>query len=212
LFNKATISNYLSYASLASALVFLLTIISVHIVPNDLSFVQHPLSLYALGNNGAIIETGFYAIAISQVLLACIISIHFRLTAGSIFLLLAGLGVLSVAIFPVQPASADLLTRLPHVIGAVMQFLFFPVALLLLTKHMPPSGPRKYTLFTGYFTAVMFVIVLSMFVLKQRMEISFFGLVEKTDIVVITLWIITLSYISSRPIFMQNLFYIKRDL
>lgn len=204
-----------SWLALIFSVYFAISVIVAHITKTDLDFLKHTLSYYALGNKGLVLTVGFYSIGLSQILIAFMLVRTItttRIKYAAVFLALAGVGAFLVATFPKQPDTADLILRLPHISGAIMQFLFFPVALLSLTRTLKPSKCRNYTLYTGIFTAVMFFVVLSLFILKSKINIPVFGLVEKIDILSITCWLIFISYVMTRTSPLQNLFNAKDPL
>lgn len=187
--------NFPALISLTCAVWFLISTIIIHIIRNDLDFIEVALSTYAIGNGGMILESGFYSIGLSQLLIAGILFAQADVKkAAALSILLAGLGVIVVGVFPTYIEPVDITIRLPHIAGATMQFLFFPVALLLLNRNMSAGSFRRYTMTTGVFTAVMFFLVLLLFIVSQRVEIGFFGLVEKLNIVAINIWLLLMSW------------------
>lgn len=186
-----------------------MSMIVAHIIKTDLDFIKHTLSYYALGDKGLVLTIGFYSIGLSQILISFLLVRNVSATRtnyAAVFLALAGVGTLLVATFPKQPDTADLILRLPHIAGAIMQFLFFPAALLSLVKAIKKTTHRNYTLYTGLFTAVMFFVVLSLFILKSKINIPVFGLIEKIDILAITCWLIFISYVMTRTSLLQSSF------
>jgi len=179
------------------AVFFTATIIFAHIATQDLALLTDTLSHYALDKHGLVLVLGFYAIGLTQLLLAFLLFGHDETKwpiAVSVFLLLSGLGVVAVALFPTLPPPATLMERLPHILGAVMQFLFFPLAALALATGMN-TGPRKtYTRLTGSITGILFVIILALFVSPSMKDFSYFGLIEKADILIINFWLIIMSF------------------
>jgi hypothetical membrane protein len=148
--------------------------------------------MYALGNYGYIITSGFYAIAAAQLLLAypLIATQH----SAAIYLASAGIGVLLVAVFPASPVPLELVSRLPHTIGALMQFLFFPLAVFSISNRLAAGSFRRYSIFTAYMTAILFIVLLILFVIRTRTGDAVFGLLEKSDILLINLWLIAYAY------------------
>lgn len=197
-----TKSNFiLSSLAFYLSVYFLITIFYAHVVKLDLDIIDNTLSYYALGEHGLVLTTGFYSIGLSQVLLAkTFVSFaeNSRLKLVAIFMFLAGLGAILVALFPKQPDTAELVERLPHIIGAITQFLFFPLAVLSLHSLLRPGALKRYTSITGYFTLVMFAVLLSLFILKSSLPVHGFGLLEKLNIFAITFWILFISNRLSR--------------
>jgi len=177
------------------AIFFTLTILFAHIVTNDLNIASDTLSRYALDEHGVILVLGFYAIGLTQLLLAILLfSGSTKLGFDSICLALSGLGVIVVALFPTQLPPATVLERLPHIAGAVMQFLFFPLAALALSSKMSHTPRKTTTRLTGSVTGILFVIILVLFVSPSMKDFKYFGLIEKVDILVINFWLIFISF------------------
>ena len=187
--------NLPALISLACAVWFAISTIIIHIIRSDLDFIEVALSVYAIGNGGMVLESGFYSIGLSQLLIAGILFVQADVKKIAVLsILLAGSGVIIVGIFPTYIEPVDIVIRLPHIAGATMQFLFFPLALLLLNRNMSAGSFRRYTVTTGVFTAIMFFLILLLFIVSQSVEIGFFGLVEKLNIVAINAWLLFMSW------------------
>lgn len=189
--------------SFLCAVFFTLTIVIAHSLSDELPPLSATLSLYALEEYGFILELGFYAIGLTQLLLAFL---FFKRTDAkqlkfvSLFLLFAGLGVIIAATFPTLRPPASINDRLPHIIGAVMQFLFFPIAVLLLSAKMQIGNLKTYTKLTGVITVLLFITMLFLFFTPVMKDFGYFGLIEKADILIINLWLILMSFILYRTI------------
>jgi hypothetical membrane protein len=190
----------LNLVALLCALVFFSSIFVAHVLKPDLDWVSQTLSMYALDDYGYVINTGFICIGLTQILLATALFIGkpFDVTKAAGLLLGAGLGVLLVAIFPTKAHPADLVSQLPHIIGAIMQFLLFPFAALAIARAMNAGRFKSYSLVTAYATMKLFIVVLVLFFIKFTIDIPFFGLVEKIDILAINLWLIGFAFYTLR--------------
>lgn len=191
---QSTLAALLSFVL---AVFFSLTFVIAHVVTDNLAPLSNTLSHYALEEHGYIVELGFYAIGLSQLLLAFLLFSHIkteRLPLASIFLLLAGLGAIIVASFPTLPAPASLVSRLPHITGAMMQFSLFPLAALMLSRKLPVGPFKTYSQLTGIIAAVLFIVMLALFLSLSMKDFAYFGLIEKIDILVINFWLILLSF------------------
>ena len=186
----------LNLVALLCALVFFFSIIIAHLLKPDLNWISQTLSMYALGDYGYIINTGFVCIGFTQILLAIALTMArpFNTTKAAGFLSAAGVGVLLVALFPTEAQPADLVSQLPHIAGAIMQFLLFPFAALAIARPMPAGPLKTYSLVTGYATMKLFIVILVLFFIKFTIDIPFFGLVEKIEILAINLWLITFAF------------------
>ncbi len=166
------------------------------------------LSWYAIGDSGYIINLGFYCFAVAEIACAALFVLNTRLSiiSGPLFFWLAGIGALLVAIFPVQSPTAEVVSRLPHVLGAIMQFMFFPLALIGIKDCIQDGRLKRYTRLTANVTAVLFVILLSLLFLRPVFEIAFYGLMQKTNILFITSWMVVFSFVSIR----SNIFKVEK--
>jgi len=178
------------------ALAFTLSAIATHLLKTELNWLNQTLSQYALGEHGLIITVGFYCIGLTQILLAISFMIFNQATIskGALLLFTAGLGVFVAALFPTQPPSADMLTRLPHIAGASAHFLLFPLAVLALTPSLAAGRLKSFSWVVGYITLVFFIALLVFFVMKPMLNIAFFGLLEKLNIFIINSWLLVFSY------------------
>lgn len=169
----------------------------MHIATEELTLLSDTLSRYALEEHGYVLTLGFYAIGLTQLLVAFLLFGHAetkRPVAVSVFLILSGLGAIAVAFFPTLPPPATVIERLPHITGAVLQFLFFPLAALTLAPNMKTGSHKAYTWLTGSITGILFVIILALFVSPSMKDFSYFGLIEKTDILIINFWLIFATF------------------
>ncbi|MEW4982158.1 MAG: DUF998 domain-containing protein [Cycloclasticus sp.] len=182
-----------------NALLFTMSVVITHLLKTELNWINHTLSQYALGEHGLIITVGFYCIGFTQVLLATSFMIFNQAAAsrGALLLFAAGLGVFVVALFPTQPPSADMLTRLPHIAGASAHFLLFPLAVLALTPSLDAGRLKSFSFMVGYVTLIFFIVLLALFVMKPIIDTPFFGLFEKVNILIINIWLLVFSYDSN---------------
>jgi len=193
-------SDSVSFIALICAIWFAISSIYLQIIRTDLDIVKDALSLYAIGSGGFILETGFYSIGITQILIAFML---FKKNAGkkasATAMFLAGLGAVIVGVMPTHVEPVDIIVKLPHVIGATMQFVFFSIAVLLLSKNLCSDGFRRYTISTGIITTMLFILILFLFIVSSKIEINFFGFVEKLEIYAINLWLMAISWKLGRP-------------
>lgn len=190
----------LPYLVFFCAAVFLVDMFLIHFIKPELNWTSETLSQYALGDGGYIINVGFYSFAIAQFVWAASLVLQNRMPVIHVPLLffLAGSGAFLVATFAVQPDSAEMTTRLPHIAGAVMQFMFFPLALMGIKNFIQDGRAKHYTQLTAHITFLLFVIILILFIFKSTPEFQFFGLIEKINILFITLWMVIFPFVSVR--------------
>ena len=193
-------SELISVIALIGVVWFVVASVYLQIIRTDLNVIRDALSLYAIGKSGFILETGFYSIGITQILIAYLLLKNKGVNKYSVIsLFLAGVGVIAVGVFPTHVEPVDSLVKLPHIVGATMQFVFFPVALLVLLKDLSNSRFRRVTTLSGVITAVLFITIAVLFFVSSTIEINFFGLIEKLEIYVIDIWLICIASKLSKP-------------
>jgi hypothetical protein len=197
----------LSYFIFISSIIFLIDIFLIHLIRSDLDWVSTTLSWYAVGDNGYILAAGFCLFAGAEITCSVLLVLNARLPVfyGQLFFSAAGIGALLATVFPVQSPTVDLVLRLPHIMGAIMQFMFFPLALIGIYKYIQDGHIKRYTRLTATVTSVFFIILLTLLFLRPIYEIAFYGLLQKIDILFITLWMIMFSFVSMR----SNIFKVE---
>lgn len=191
-------STFIALLAFFCAIFFTATIVFAHVFTEKLSPLSSTLSLYALEEHGYILELGFCAIGLTQVLLAFILfsqAAEQRLILIPTFFALAAIGAIAVAAFPTLPAPASIADRLPHIIAAVMQFLFFPLAAFMLSFQMKHGFIKAYTWVTGLMTALLFMVMLIFFLSPSLKNFAYFGLIEKIDILAINFWLVFICFV-----------------
>lgn len=174
--------------AVATALWFCVAFILVHVVRDDLSLWHTTLSIYAVGPAGWVLTIGFYAIAITQLLIAWR---FFQLRQSTTDLLIVALLVVA-ATGAVLVATFPYTIKPPHNTGAILQLGLFPVFLVLrVWLH------RDDVLWT--FSAVMALFCTTGFLLMlwdalDILDLVSFGLVEKAEIIFIALWLLVYSW------------------
>jgi hypothetical protein len=190
----------LSYFIFISSVIFLIDVFIIHLIKYELDWVSTTLSWYAVGDNGYILAAGFCLFAGAEIACSVLLVLNARLSVfyGPLFFSAAGIGALLATVFPVQSPTVDLVSRLPHIMGAIMQFMFFPLALIGIYKYIQDGHIKRYTRLTATVTSVFFIILLTLLFLRPIYEIAFYGLLQKIDILFITLWMIMFSFVSMR--------------
>ena len=200
--------NKLSLIGFFTALYFVISTVIIHFIRNDLTFVFHSLSRFAVGEYSEILQIGLIGIGISEIIIAInLIKKTKKAKRGSIFLFLAGTGAMMVAIFPVNIEGAYDLNNIIHTIGVIIQFICFSISLIYLNKIFVPKKIKLYTLITGLTTLILFIISLILFFIIFTDELSLWGLYEKIMITIIYAWIqiITFKMLKLNPFYIKNI-------
>lgn len=184
------------YSRLTFALVmwFGITAVVVHIVRDDLVLWERNLSIYAVGPAGWLLVSGFYAIALAQILIA--LRLHqLRQSAGDlliVFLLaMAAFGVTLVAYYPYT-------IRTPHNLGAAMQLGLFPIFLWLRVFLHRGDALWRFTLLMAVLSSSTFVVLV--WNGETDYNIGTTALAQKSEILVNSLWLLVYAwYMPARP-------------
>lgn len=176
------------YLALSTALFFCFSFVLVHFVRDDLDLLRTTLSIYAVGPAGWVITLGFYAIAITEFLIAwrflqmCQTTGDLVITA---LLALAAIGAVLVAAFPYT-------VKLPHNTGAVLQLGLFPLFLLLRVWLHRDDVKWTFSAVIAFLCSLCFLLML-----WDGLEIYNFvslGMAQKSEIICIALWLVIYSW------------------
>lgn len=174
-------------AAFACGSYFLVASILIHILRPDLSLVSEPLSRFAIGDFSIIITMGFFAIGACEVL----IGINDKSTRlGSIFIILAGISVIIVALLKTDIGETVTIRGYIHNWSALSEFTWFPVAVFFIAGQMRPGVLKTYSMVTAVVTLGIMVTMVALFDTKTM---SFFEAIQKVNIFAITAWLIVYS-------------------
>lgn len=188
--------NLYRNVAFASILWFCLTFIVVHIVRDDLSLWRQTLSIYAVGPAGWLLTTGFYSVALTQLLIAYRL-FQRRQSAGDplvvILLVLAAVGTVLVAIFPYT-------IKTPHNIGAAMHLILFPLFLWLhVWLHRHDVLWTFSVVMAALSTAALLLLIWNG---ETDYNLGTSAMAQKAEIFVIALWLLVYTWRSPtlRPV------------
>lgn len=189
--------KWLAYLALLGSWIYTVAFVTVHVVPTRMNLFSDTISMYALDRYGFVITFGFYCIGVTQLCLALVLFNRYdqgRWKMISAMLLLAGVGMFVVAIFPTLPPPASIADRFEHLFGALLQFICFPIAVVLLARKLPKGFFQQYTWFTGVGSAALIVLMLALFLIPSLEDFAYFGFIEKIDVVMINFWLTAMSW------------------
>ncbi|HNT30630.1 MAG TPA: DUF998 domain-containing protein [bacterium] len=162
----------------------------VHLVRMDLNALRHSISRYAYGAEGSLLRIGMILIGTAQILLGYNLPRHYRAKriarAG---LVVAGIGILLAALFPVDLYSRWSTTSILHNLGGFVQFIFLPLALLAITQAIDDAMIKNKTHKVGRLTIFFTVVSGILFYISNAFGTSFFGLVQKIAVILMAYWI-----------------------
>jgi hypothetical protein len=171
---------------------FLLSIGIIHLIRADLPAASAALSRYAIGPYGGLLTTGIYSIGLAEIFLSIGLVGSQNVSLGNVLLICAGISACMVATFHIEFPQKTFKGYL-HDLGAGMQFLFFPFALLQL-KNIFPHGPLY--VFTELVVLGNFLLLLPiayLYFTKATHQEEYFGLIQKTNIILMSVWVMVVS-------------------
>lgn len=174
------------------AFLFLVSLIGVHFLKNDLHFSHNALSKYAFGRYGWVTSLGLYSIGTSQILLSLGLAQVYSFSIGNLLLIGAGMGALGSALFKME-LPIKTIYGLLHRWAAALQFVCFPVALLFLSQHFLEMELRVFTLGICCLTFILLLYLYNAFRNENAHTLSHYGTVQKTNIIVMTSWVMVVS-------------------
>jgi hypothetical membrane protein len=172
------------------ALYYLVSAVLIHFLRPDLSFVADPLSRFAIGEYSLVLTTGLICIGLCEVLIG-IVSGPTRV--GPALMFVSGICVILVGIFPMDIDRLSTVHGYVHFFAATIQFLFFPLSLFFMVRSNDRFVLKSYTLLTAVCTFVLFILII---VFNYDKTPDIFGLVQKTDILFITAWLLVHSAVN----------------
>lgn len=182
-----------AFAFIGSNLFFISIVLS-HFLKLDLRFKKDALSKYALGTYGWVISIGLYSIGLVQIVLAFALVNAFGFSSGNMLLVLTGIGAMVVALCKMEHPR-ETFRGYVHIFGAGIQFLFFPFALLQLSGYFLGSTLYTLTLMICSLNFLSVGFILFFFLTNTTHESRYFGLIQKTNIVSMNLWVVLVSFL-----------------
>jgi hypothetical protein len=138
---------------------------------------------------------GFIFFGLSEILLGYTIYRNSKkFNHHSLLIVLAGTGVFMATVFSMDINGKPTLAGNLHFIGAIVQFILFPVFCLSAYKNPLTAILNKWSAFVGISSLFMFILMAVAIYLKDDM---LFSITEKVDILIFTVWlmIMELSYL-----------------
>jgi hypothetical protein len=137
---------------------------------------------------------GLYAIGLAEISLAVALATVFKLSPGTTLLAIAGAGAVLVATFKMEYPKKTYQGYI-HVIGAGMQFVAFPLALLLLATHFTTSSLHSFTMIISSINGLLFLWIFYFTLTNTTHQVPYFGLIQKINILLMSLWVLTVSMV-----------------
>ncbi len=156
----------LAVASIVGPIIFAMVALVQSLLQPDHSLVAHPISALAAGPSGWVQDVNF--LVFGSFMIAYAIGLHLGVrptrwgVVGLAFLVLSGVGLVWVGLFPATDATGAFdENRVLHIPGFIMTFLGGGIGLILMSRRMA-GDPRwrslaTYALATGIAMLVLFL-------------------------------------------------------
>jgi uncharacterized membrane protein YozB (DUF420 family) len=187
---------------------FVVVIVALHFLRDDLSPMSNPTSQYAVGRYGFLMTTAFFSMSVAS--FSLLIGLYKRISKpaqSSIGLTLLGIwavGVLVAMLFPLNPEGTEATTTsVIHRINGPLVFLSLSIGAILVSrsfrrdKNWRPFYPTALTL---SFTMLLFFIITG---INVALKSGFEGLCQRVFLVVFSTWFI-LTAMHLRSLIMEN--------
>ena len=179
--------------SLVCSFLFGISFVLIHLLRKDLKFSQVALSEYALGKYDWVLTIGLYAVGVAQVTLAlALVQQPGPASIGHLLLIAGGAGAWAVAAFETETLKRTSREYL-HELGALIQFACFPAALWFMRGTFDNTLLNNLTTFVAITSSILLFVI----VYKQAHKLTNrpsedFGLVQKTNIILMYAWLVAI--------------------
>ena len=167
--------------ALICGIYFLIAFITTSIL-KKYSFKKEVLSKYALGKYSWIMFLAFLATITEEFLLGFQFIQEDSVFSG-LFLIIAGIGMCLVTFIRYEGSKNK---RKIHEIGAMIQFISFPLALLSLYI----MNQDKFSLIIGSITIILATLIIPLNKEYLKGKITNYGLIQKINILLMDFWLI----------------------
>jgi len=184
----------------ATTLLFIGEMVAVHLIYSDRTFNTNPLSIYALGPYWYLITSGFIFCAINYALLAGLFwSVGARecrrFRWGVFALLFLSFDTLIIAAFPADFGPVVSVRGWIHEVAAYLHFTVLPVACLGLSCGLRHPTFARHNRIAAAFALLLVAIGLAIvWDTWLRTDDHYYGVLQKTLIFVIQLWVLYASW------------------
>ncbi len=174
----------------------ILALIVIHILREDGNFIKNSLSNYAASEYGYIASIAFYLFAFVNITIGILfIDIKNKyIKIGSILFLLSGLFTVLLTIFHVDGNGIiETYREYIHVISACLLFITYPLLILFNGSQFRTRRLRVYSIASALIVTILTmigIIFASQNLNTGLLETTLLGLLEKTGVLIIVIWII----------------------
>ena len=169
---KSIVLKILAGLALLSGVYFLTVVGVLHLVRSDLNPISEPISFYRQNESSWYLTSGFLLVGAGEIVLAYLLPIVLPTVKlpGRFLLVLSGVGVMMLGI---QREGTV------HLLGALLQAILFPVALLLLADALADSFERRFSRFVSLTNMALFPLLMLAFAHSPLLYPTYSGISAK---------------------------------
>jgi hypothetical protein len=174
---------------------FIILTILLHLLNPEADALRFPLSIYRYALQGNLLITGLIMISMAE----WILGILFIFTKNVLDKWLAvcmgimGLSALLTGIFRMDIPPVHSVPGIIHIYAAIVQFVLFPVSMLLYSKGSFKPRTRNLVFGSGIFIVIMLLFMAYVVFTENPFLLKYYGLIQKLYIFLITLWLMVLA-------------------
>lgn len=186
------ITTLLANSSIVSAAIAGLIVVIIHLSNRDYDIISQPMSYYAVGANGYLMQVGILAFAASVLTLSPALarSVPGLSRTGIAVLQIAGASLVVAAIFPTDVTVDALPITLVGLIHTAASYLFSPCLVtgaLLLSRRFDDVRLRHAPTFALAIASWVSLIVLT---IVNLLDLQIGGMGQRIFLAMILLWLI----------------------
>lgn len=174
--------------TLIFSIISITTFFATQILQKDTDFIYTKYSDYIFGEYGYIVPITLTSFIISQLIIAYSLRKKQKEIALTIFV--ASLGGIIAILFPTTYVKDINFQRTMHTIGAATNFLLLPLAISMYVKKYKNDAFSKVYKSIANVSFLLFATMSILTILNYFIKISFFGIVEKIDIMILQIFIL----------------------
>lgn len=173
----------------------LFSFIAIHYLQPETNIISTKFSDYIFGSYGFLVPISLSSFALSQFLLAFKLYKNKKYTKIANLLIISGLGGLVASIFPTTIVKDINPVRIMHSLGAGLNFIAFPISMILYSITMKkPSFLKRYYLTTSVVSILFFISFIVFMITDLHITLHPIGIIEKIDIFLLYVSFIIWSY------------------
>jgi len=187
---------------------FVVVIIALHFLRDDLNPVSNPTSQYAVGRYGFLMTTAFISMSVAS--FSLLIGLYKEISKPAqsrIGLILLGIwaaGVLVAMLFPINPEGTDATTtNIIHRINGPLVFLSLSLGAVLVSKSFRKDVNWRPFYRTGLTLSLAMLLFFVITGVNVALESGFEGLCQRVFLVVFSTWFI-LTVLHLRSVVTKN--------